>query len=174
VRRIGENERRKVDVRFVTATHRDLRAMVNEGTFREDLYFRLAVLNVRVPPLREREGDIPMLAAKFVPSGATLPPEVLRDLEGRPWRGNVRELRNYVERAIAFGPDRARAAEPAAAAEASRATYHEARAELLARFERDYLAKLLAQHPGNMAAAARHAGVTRAYLYQLIEKHGLR
>ena len=178
VRRIGENEQRKVDVRFVTATHRDLRSMVNEGTFREDLYFRLAVLKVRVPALRERADDVALLAEHFM-GGDALGPELAREIAQRPWRGNVRELRNFVERAMAFGAEQALAsadelggpAEPSAATEAP---YHAARAAVLARFEREYVAGLLARHPGNIAGAARAAGLTRAYLYQLIEKHGLR
>jgi len=179
VRRIGENEPRRVDVRFVTATHRDLRSMVNEGTFREDLYFRLAVLKVRVPPLRERRDDIALLAARFLPDGVALDPQTAREITQRPWRGNVRELRNFVERAMAFGAEQALASTEELGAEDRDLTsvdtpYHAARAAILTRFERDYVAALLARHPGNIASAARAAGLTRAYLYQLIEKHGLR
>jgi two-component system, NtrC family, response regulator GlrR len=105
VRRVGESNHRSVDVRFVTATHRDLLSMVNRGEFREDLYFRLAVLPVRVPALRERPEDIDLLLSHFN-GGAPdwLTPRVLRAMEGRSWRGNVRELRNFAERARAIGP----------------------------------------------------------------------
>jgi two-component system response regulator GlrR len=105
VRRIGESKHRSVNVRFLTATHRDLLSMVNRSEFREDLYFRLAVLPVRVPALRERVEDIELLLTHFA-GGAQewLTPSVLRSLEGRPWRGNVRELRNFAERARAIGP----------------------------------------------------------------------
>jgi DNA-binding NtrC family response regulator len=104
VRRIGESKHRNVDVRFVTATHRDLLSMVNRGEFREDLYFRLAVLPVRVPRLRERVEDIDLLLAHFSEGTPDwLQPNVLRALEARPWRGNVRELRNFAERARAIG-----------------------------------------------------------------------
>lgn len=104
VRRIGESKHRSVDVRFVTATHRDLLSMVNRGEFREDLYFRLAVLPVRVPGLRERVEDIDLLLTHFSEGApAWLQPSVLRALEARPWRGNVRELRNFSERARAIG-----------------------------------------------------------------------
>ncbi len=105
VRRIGESKHRPVNVRFVTATHRDLLSMVNRAEFREDLYFRLAVIPVRVPALRERTEDIGLLLAHF--GGGELgwlTPKVLHALETRPWRGNVRELRNFVERARAIGP----------------------------------------------------------------------
>jgi transcriptional regulator with GAF, ATPase, and Fis domain len=105
VRRIGESKHRSVNVRFVTATHRDLLSMVNRGEFREDLYFRLAVVPVRVPPLRERVEDIELLLEHFSDGSLEwLTPAVLRMLENRPWRGNVRELRNFVARAGAIGP----------------------------------------------------------------------
>jgi DNA-binding NtrC family response regulator len=104
VRRIGESKHRNVNVRFLTATHRDLLSMVNRGEFREDLYFRLAVLPVRVPSLRERLEDIELLLAHFSEGSRDwLTPNVLRALEARPWRGNVRELRNFAERARAIG-----------------------------------------------------------------------
>ncbi len=104
VRRIGETKQRNVNVRFVTATHRDLLSMVNRGEFREDLYFRLAVLPVRVPKLQERVEDIDLLLTHFCEGSADwLRPNVLRALEARPWRGNVRELRNFAERARAIG-----------------------------------------------------------------------
>jgi two-component system response regulator GlrR len=104
IRRIGESKHRDVNVRFVTATHRDLLSMVNRGEFREDLYFRLAVVPVRLPPLRERPEDIRLLLTRFS-EGALgwLTPHLLRSLESRPWRGNVRELRNFAARAKALG-----------------------------------------------------------------------
>jgi transcriptional regulator with GAF, ATPase, and Fis domain len=108
VRRVGETGYRDVDFRFISATHRDLVEMVNAGEFREDLYFRLTVLPVSVPPLRDRIDDIDLLVNHFLGPTArgTWGPEVIRELGGRPWRGNVRELRNFVERARALGaPD---------------------------------------------------------------------
>jgi DNA-binding NtrC family response regulator len=108
VRRIGESKHRSVNVRFVTATHRDLLSMVNRQEFREDLYFRLAVLPVRVPSLRERAEDIDLLLEHFTEGAHEwLTPMLLRALERRPWRGNVRELRNFAERARAIGPSEA-------------------------------------------------------------------
>ncbi len=104
VRRIGETKQRSVDVRFLAATHRDLLSMVKRGEFREDLYFRLAVLPVRVPSLRERAEDMELLLKHFSEGVLDwLSPAVLRALEARPWRGNVRELRNFAERARAIG-----------------------------------------------------------------------
>jgi transcriptional regulator with GAF, ATPase, and Fis domain len=106
VRRIGETTYRSVDVRVVSATHRDLLAMVGRGEFREDLYFRLCVIPVPVPPLRSRKADIRDLARFF--SGETTPlgEEILREIEQQAWRGNVRELRNFIERTRALGERR--------------------------------------------------------------------
>ncbi len=104
VRRIGESTHRTVDVRFVSATHRDLSRMVNTGGFREDLYFRLAVLVLTVPPLRDRSEDIPALFEHLTGgAGITLSPEQHALLAAQPWTGNVRELRNFVERVRALG-----------------------------------------------------------------------
>jgi transcriptional regulator with PAS, ATPase and Fis domain len=100
----------KVDVRVLAATHRDLLELVREGRFREDLYYRLQVVPIRVPPLRERLEDIPVLARHFVRQltqegePPVLAPDALTTLLGHGWRGNVRELRNVIERALAFSP----------------------------------------------------------------------
>jgi transcriptional regulator with GAF, ATPase, and Fis domain len=102
VRRLGETQHRPVDVRFVTATHRDLLGMVAAGEFREDLYFRLSVIPVSVPPLRSRREDIELLVDRFIgPEKLSL--ALMEEIRGLPWRGNVRELRNFVERARALG-----------------------------------------------------------------------
>ncbi len=116
LKRVGGNKTISVDVRLLAATNRDLRRMVAEGGFREDLYFRLSVINVELPPLRRRAGDIRMLASlfldkcdnpRFAGTPPTLKPEALKRLMGHPWPGNVRELRNVVERAISLadGPE---------------------------------------------------------------------
>ena len=104
IRRLGESTHRSVNVRFVCATHRDLLAMVARGEFREDLYFRLCVLPVTVPPLRDRREDIPRLVSHFL-RGKMLSPELVSELGNMTWRGNVRELRNVVDRALALGED---------------------------------------------------------------------
>jgi len=187
VRRVGEASWRPVDVRFVSATHRNLRSMVNRGTFREDLYFRLAVVPITIPPLRARLEDIPLLVDRFLGDARTttgaVGPELLRDLESRPWPGNVRELRNFVERAVAFGTEHAIAlldaprtspeVDPARLPIAYDRPLHEARQRLGELFEREYVRALKARHPGNMTAMAEHAGVDRAYLYRIIRRHGL-
>jgi transcriptional regulator with GAF, ATPase, and Fis domain len=106
VRRVGESSYRTVDVRFISATHRDLLRMVGAGEFREDLFFRLSVIPVEVPPLRDRKEDIERLVNHFFGmrgGDGQVDPQLMRELVNRPWRGNVRELRNFVDRAHALG-----------------------------------------------------------------------
>jgi transcriptional regulator with GAF, ATPase, and Fis domain len=188
IRRVGETAYRKVNVRFVSATNRDVRTMVNEGAFREDLYFRLAVLPVLIPPLREHLEDVPLLMKSFVPPGTPLGPDVMGDAARRPWRGNVRELRNFVERVVALGDREALSlqspATPAvtdASAPWSRVCdslsaaldrpIREARSTWLDAMEQAYVARLLQRHGGNVALAAEAAGIDRTHIYRLIRKH---
>jgi two-component system response regulator GlrR len=200
VRRLGETSHRKIDVRFVSATHRDLRAMTNSGAFREDLYFRLAVLPITVPPLRERPSDVLALLQHFLPASerATVTPELVRELVTRPWLGNVRELRNFIERALALGPREALAfvaapadARPATAArpgephgEAGHGAwrldeqllarpYKEVRERVSDQIEREYVKALLDRTGRNISAAADSAGINRTYLHRLIRRHEL-
>jgi transcriptional regulator with GAF, ATPase, and Fis domain len=108
LRRIGETAYRKIDVRVLSATHRDLRRMVNQGAFREDLFFRLAVLPLHVPALRERLADLPLLLESFLGGSVNeVPNDILGKLMKLPWTGNVRELRNFAERVLAVGAERA-------------------------------------------------------------------
>jgi two-component system response regulator GlrR len=108
IRRIGETQQRKVDVRVLSATHRDLRTMVNQGAFREDLFFRLAVLPLHVPPLRERLADLPLLLEGFLgPKAKEVTNEMMGTIMKLAWTGNVRELRNFAERVAAVGAERA-------------------------------------------------------------------
>ncbi len=186
VRRLGESAYRKVNVRFVSATHRDLRAMVNQGAFREDLYFRLAVLPITIPPLRQRTEDIALLVQHFLPPGAAgaLPPELVRELSSRPWLGNVRELRNFVERAVALGAKEALAMasegapRPAGQQGAAPAVdldqpFKDLRERWLDHLEREYISGLLARHQWNVSAVAQAAGLDRTYVHRLIRKHDL-
>ena len=175
-------------VRFVAATQRDLPRLVSEGAFREDLYFRIAVLPVTVPPLRDRLDDLPLLALAFLPpqEHAAVTPALLDSLRARPWRGNVRELRNFVERALAFGTEEAidllPPSEMPGGAGASRTalprvTYDEpfkvVRDRWVVHLEREYMRGVLARTGGNVSAAAEAAGLDRAYVYRLIRKHNL-
>jgi two-component system, NtrC family, response regulator GlrR len=187
VRRVGETAHRPVNVRFLSATNRDLRTMVNTRAFREDLYFRLAVLPVTIPPLRERPADILALVHHFLPreSLSAVTPQMVRELMARPWLGNVRELRNFVERALALGAREALAlsAAPGTADGAGAEMrlppallalpYKEMREQVLLAAERDYIKGLLARHDRDISAAAETAGLNRTYLYRLVAKHGL-
>jgi DNA-binding NtrC family response regulator len=186
---LGGTHSERFDVRVVAATHRDLWEETAHGTFRADLYFRLAVVEVQLPPLRRRPEDIPALVRLFLQHHGVkeegLEGPNLDALLAYSWPGNVRELRNVVARAAALARPGARFGEmpillrgPGATAEAAplgRAdrSYHDAKAELLDRFERDYLRDLCARHGDNLSEAARRAGLERKYLYRLLEKHGL-
>ncbi|MDB4933272.1 MAG: Response regulator of zinc sigma-54-dependent two-component system [Labilithrix sp.] len=173
------------NVRFVAATQRDLPRLVSEGAFREDLYFRIAVLPITVPPLRDRLEDLPLLALAFLPpeEHAAVTPALLESLRARPWRGNIRELRNFVERALAFGTDEALDLLPpsegpsASRTALPRVTYDEpfkvVRDRWVVHLEREYMRGVLARTGGNVSAAAEAAGLDRAYVYRLIRKHGL-
>ncbi len=170
VQRVGGAARIPIDVRVIAATHRDLRADVNARRFRSDLYYRLAVIEVTLPPLRERPEDIPMLVAAIV-ADLEDSPAMVRDpawvaaLLRHPWPGNVRELRNHVERA----GSRQSASEIDASI-----PLKEARSRWVQLFENRYLEALLEAHHGNVSAAARAAGIDRVHFYRLLGRAGLR
>lgn len=191
IRRIGETMPRRVDVRVIAATNRLLDREVNRGRFREDLFFRLSVVTVRVPPLRERLEDIDVLLNVFLDAlSATdargiFTPDVLEDLRKYDWPGNVRELRNYVERSVVFREARSAtsnlAERPRDATEDALGAsvdleipFREAKEQIIAEFERRYLASLLEWSQNNMARAARRAQMDRMNLYRLVQRHGLR
>ncbi|HET6338081.1 MAG TPA: sigma 54-interacting transcriptional regulator [Polyangiales bacterium] len=192
-KRVGGVRERSVNVRVVAATHRDLRNATNLGTFRADLYFRLAVARVVIPPLRERPDDIAPLVRRFAeqltgdPNAQPFDNQTLTALEAHPWSGNVRELRNVVESAVALGsvvlegetggelPSVAALEQAAALPETLLSLpYREARAHAVAGFERAYLRRLTAACGGNASEAARRAKMDRPYLLGLLRKHGLR
>jgi two-component system, NtrC family, response regulator GlrR len=180
VRRIGETNYRSVDVRFIAATNRDLKLMVSSGAFREDLYFRLAVLPVRIPALRERRQDIRALAERLLPAGANLEltPTLLRELTERPWLGNVRELRNVLEQMTVLGhmsPPSERQEELPIdlPAEWAQMPYREFCNRSSYALERAYLKKLLALHDDRVSAAADAAKIHRSHLYRLMQRYGL-
>ena len=185
VKRLGESEHRPIDVRLVAATHRDLRRMVNAGAFREDLYFRVAVLPLVLPPLRARKGDIPLLFKHFLAGRQPVEPVSERELAEMPWLGNVRELRNFVERACAIGAQGRAAVQPRRGETARRSPaergaspvafdqpFKEFRERWIDHGEREYLQRLLERHGRNVPAAAEAAGLDRTYVYRLIRKHG--
>ena len=189
--RVGGHDEIEVDVRVVAATNRDLRTEVNNGTFRLDLYYRLAVVTLEVPPLRERPTDVPLLVEHFIrEEGLTgdiaeiIPEATMQALVRYRWPGNVRELRNYVQATIAMGePAVLRDSEPEAVTddELERAfrrlldmPYAEARGALLSSFEARYVKHLVAKTHGNVARAAREAEMARSHLNLLLKRHGVR
>jgi transcriptional regulator with GAF, ATPase, and Fis domain len=194
-RRVGGNKTIQAEARIIAATKRDLKAEVERGKFREDLYFRLAVVPVHVPPLRSRREDITPLVERFLElarrrdpaASVTLSAGTLAALAAHDWPGNVRELRNVLDRAIymatAGGERELRLLDlPVTAAVANQGptafdvkkSYREVRDEFEADFERRYVAWLLDRHTGNISAAAREAKMDRKHLYDLARRHGLR
>jgi DNA-binding NtrC family response regulator len=191
IRRSGENETRKVDVRVIAATNRNLEREVNRGRFREDLYFRLSVLTVRLPPLRERAEDIPELVRAFLERlGAAederlFSPRVYQDLARHDWPGNVRELRNYVERTIVLrDAQEASRARPEADDEPTHrgfgvpvsieSPFKVAKEQLVSHFERSYLEQLMVWAGGNVSRASRKAKLDRMYLHRLLQHYAIR
>jgi DNA-binding NtrC family response regulator len=167
IRRIGASEYRAVDVRVIAATRRDLRVEVNQRRFRSDLYYRLDVLRLEVPPLRERAGDIARLAHAFwhvLRPDADPPAELIAELVQQAWPGNVRELRNVIERSVALGYQQA----------GGGLSYSDARAQVLHDWEREWIRELCAAHGGNIARAARAARMGRTHLRELMVRHGIR
>ncbi|UJR83195.1 sigma 54-dependent Fis family transcriptional regulator [Sandaracinus amylolyticus] len=186
-RRLGGQKEIAVDVRVVSATHRDLRAAVNDGSFRADLYYRLAVARATIPPLRERPEDVEPLVRHFVDEMTDAPGAfpfgfaTLEALRAHRWTGNVRELRNVVEAALAIGRVQVEGREVAPddgaltrRDDGAPITYRDARAAVLARFERAYLSELIEACEHNASEAARRARVDRPHLLTLLRKHGLR
>jgi DNA-binding NtrC family response regulator len=172
IRRVGSNEQRPVDVRVVAASHRDLRSLVNDKRFRPDLFYRLNVIRIAVPPLRERTGDIELLAAHFWNAfrpDAAPPPALLEHLAAQSWPGNVRELRNAVERAALLGFAPQVAAERAAAVDTP--SYQDAKERAVVAWERTWIEQLIRSHAGNLSRAARAAKMGRSHLRELARKH---
>ena len=189
IKRVGSSRYAPVDGRVIAATHRNLRAEVNSKAVRSDLYYRLAVVEVTLPPLRERRDDLPLLVENLLerlglsvaPEAALVrSPEFHAALARHAWPGNVRELRNYVERCLAlaeqapFDPELAAGGEPAAPTVDTSVPLKSAREKWTAVFERAYLEKILADNDGNVTAAARAAGVDRIHFYRLLWRNGLK
>jgi two-component system, NtrC family, response regulator GlrR len=185
VRRVGEDKYRRVDVRVVAATHRDLEKEVEAGRFRRDLYYRLAVVLVTVPPLRDRLDDIPLLTHHFVQGMGRgdfeLPRGLLARFAAYHWPGNVRELRNLVERSLAGADLETMPTDfPAGARTHSSSEnitdlpFKEAKERLVESFTKEYLVALLEKCNGNISQAAREAGIARNYVHRLVAKYGLK
>jgi DNA-binding NtrC family response regulator len=193
VRPVGGSTYTRASVRVVAATNRNLRAEIAARRFREDLYYRVAVVRMVVPPLRERPDDIPLLVQHFMKhfcGGRSLEvtPEDVERLRHHDWLGNVRELRNVIERACALShgerleidealderPGVAPGAAGAPAAYDVDLPFKEAKARVIEAFEREYIRTLLKRHEGNLSAASRSAEIDRKHLRELLRKHGLR
>jgi DNA-binding NtrC family response regulator len=184
--RVGETSPRRVDVRVLSATNLDMDAAIRDGALREDLHYRLNVVNLRLPPLRERREDIPLLVAHFVQEqnqqfgtrSRGFTPESMRTLCSFDWPGNVRQLRNVVQAGIAIAGDDPIDSDilaqfvrvPAAGGSTGEQDYEAA----LARFEVEYLSRLLDESGGNVEAVAERAGVNAATIYRKLKKHGIR
>lgn len=191
IRRVGSDVTTSVDVRLIAATNKSLLAEVKAGRFRSDLYYRLAVVPITMPPLRERPEDVPLLARHFVlkHSGGRGPAlsiseEAMRSLAAYSWPGNVRELENAVQHAIAFAgagsrlepgmlPARISGGGPAASAPAADRPFRDAKKDAVEAFERAYLADLLGRAGGNVTRAAQAADMDRKNLQELLRKYGL-
>jgi two-component system, NtrC family, response regulator GlrR len=176
-----------VDVRVISATHRDLRREIGRHTFREDLFYRFAVASVKLPPLRERVEDVPLLIDAFVRHFSVRDSEryqiedaAVRRLSARPWPGNVRELRNAVEELLVSGeppPDEERS--PANQVDGDPGLvglgqFKEEKDHVIRAFEERYLRALLPRHGNNISASASAAGLDRVHLLRLLDKYGLR
>jgi transcriptional regulator with PAS, ATPase and Fis domain len=183
VRRVGANTSRAVDVRVLAATHRSLARSVNEGTFREDLYYRLAVVEVELPPLRARREDLAILSQRFYErfrgSDEPIPQNLFAAIHARAWAGNVRELRNFIERSVTLGETTLRASpagEPLSASSDAIVPVHlplkDARVAWMEQFERRYVEALLRRTAGNVTRAAELAGVNRRSLQRIIASLG--
>jgi DNA-binding NtrC family response regulator len=192
IRRLGSNREVDLDIRLISATNQDLEASVADGTFREDLFYRINTFIIRLPPLRDRMGDIPVLAAHFLkhygamrPDGPTrLSEKALVRMEQHAWPGNVRELQHAMERAVtlASGDEIAIEDLPENLGTSPRLgvrTQHfdfpfkEAKENVIEEFERAYVQNLLQSHGGNISKAAQHSGIDRRSLHRLLAKHDI-
>ncbi len=179
IQRVGDTRVQSVDVRLIAATAKDLRAEVQAGRFREDLYFRLAVIEAVVPPLRQRLEDLPLLAERFMRElgreDVALSPALLARLGEYSWPGNVRELRNVVERVLSGAVDPLPVEAPKLPGKDLTALpFMEAKERLVESFTREYFEALFARHGGNVSKVARAAGLARPYLYRLAERYGVK
>jgi DNA-binding NtrC family response regulator len=187
--RVGGNHTIKVDVRVVAATNRNLQKMMQEGKFREDLFYRLNVVQIPLPPLRERREDIPLLATHFLTEVAdrygrgpmTLSPDAYGVLLSAPWPGNVRELKNAIEEAAVLSPGPEIQATDIRLGQQTRTTdptppgtFKEAKQQVVEAFERDFLNRALRRHQGNITRTAEEMGLHRQQLQQKIRELGLK
>ena len=181
---LGDSQTRRTDVRVVCATNADLRAMVSEHTFREDLFYRINLINLHLPPLRERPEDIPLLVEHFLHQACAdnnIPPvtasdEAIAYLQTLPFPGNIRELKNMVERALLMNEGReltATSFAPLSQEPIPLSASPTSPSPSLSSLERTAIATCIAKHGGNLSLVAKELGISRGALYRKIEKHGL-
>jgi transcriptional regulator with GAF, ATPase, and Fis domain len=202
IKRVGSNEVRKIDVRIICATNRNIQKEINDGNFREDLYYRLSVVNIELPPLREHKEDIPLLAETFMNRlhNANAHDEIqdfdnaMKALMRYDWPGNIRELRNLVDRAYyhiqkpvdilmcqqgdiflkqTCSAQNSNEENSSSNSVDTTKPFKDEKNRLIDDFERQYIKELLARNNGNVSKSAREADIERAYLQRLIKKYGL-
>jgi DNA-binding NtrC family response regulator len=186
---IGSDRAVEIDVRFIATTNTDILVEIERGAFRRDLFYRLSVMPVRVPPLRERAGDIPLLAQHFLEASArrskkgvrAIDPAAMQALCRYTWPGNVRELENVIERAVIVAKgDTITDVERFLTGEGERPrvdlslAFRDAKARVVEEFERAYFTGLLEAHGGKLSSVARHAGMDGKNLWEKLTKYGLR
>ncbi|MFT5086994.1 MAG: DNA-binding NtrC family response regulator [Candidatus Latescibacterota bacterium] len=192
-RRLGSNDEKEVDIRLVSATNQGLEGLVADGSFREDLYYRVNTFTIEIPPLRERRDDIELLASHFLQKYGeknkkyvtSISPEALHLMLNYEWKGNVRELEHAVERALVLAsgdvlqPDDLPQAILAASGSSTEPApqvymnlpFKDAKARLVEDFEKRYIVEVLGRHKGNISRAAIHSGIDRRSLHRLLLKH---
>jgi transcriptional regulator with PAS, ATPase and Fis domain len=177
LRRIGSVKERKVNVRLLAATNRNLAKEVEAKRFREDLFYRINVMSLELPPLREREGDIPLLVSHFLSSGWEIEPAALEAMQRYSWPGNIRQLINALERAKIVSESETIRLSDLPKEVAERSTSRDENAlELtddLASIQRSKVVEVLRRESGNKAKAARALGIDRRKLYRLLEKYAI-
>ncbi len=183
LRRVGSVKERRVDVRLLAATNRDMAKEVAQGRFREDLYYRINVMSLQLPPLRERRGDIPLLVKRLLGDEWTVEPQAMQALEAYRWPGNIRQLFNALERAQIMSdgkrirledlPHEVFAVANAAGTSAAPGTAVAVETDQLTEVQRAHVLEILHRERGNKARAARALGINRRSLYRLLEKYGI-
>ena len=195
---LGQTKTQKIDVRVLASTNQNLEEKITKGEFREDLYYRLNVMSVVLPPLAELKEDIPLLAyhflkvyeAEYERKNMSLSPEALQYLLNRTWKGNVREFQNCINRAVLLAPDQILKPEDFAENDVNskktslsncvtslayldNMTYKKAKQVLVSEFTISYLSKMLLKNNGNVSSAAKESGMERQALQRLMRKHSL-
>ena len=179
MRRVGSVKERRVNVRLLAATNRDLTREVQDGRFREDLFYRINVMSLRMPPLRDRDGDVALLVQQFLGPDWRIAPDAMRAIERYGWPGNIRQLSNAIERAKIMGDDQLirlhdLPGEVAGGQPSAVRTHSRSAGDDLASIERAHIVEVLMREGGNKASTARALGINRRSLYRLIDKYEIR